>query len=58
MHRRGRSLFERVTVSVAAEKIGSSCTTHIISDRRLMTNIRESDRTYIITGFNGAREEC
>jgi hypothetical protein len=53
---------ERVTVSVAAEKIGSifmdSCATHhIISDRRLMTNIRESDKTYIITGFNGAEEK-
>jgi hypothetical protein len=53
---------ERVTVSVAAEKMGSifmdSCATHhIISDRRLVTNIREADRTFVITGFNGAEEQ-
>jgi hypothetical protein len=54
-------VIEEVKVSVAIESsqtllLDSAATHHVISDRAIVTNIRESDKTYIVTGFNGAKE--
>jgi hypothetical protein len=54
-------VIEEVTVSVAADDgktliMDSGATHHVMSDPSMVTNVRESERTYIVSGFNGAKE--
>jgi hypothetical protein len=56
------TVVEEVSISVAIEEpesllMDSAATHHVMSDRSMVTNIRKSDKTFVIRGFNGAKEE-